>query len=101
ANNAALAKAVAENNRRFAPISHPSLIGGNAPYCVFQLPNADPPAYDALENEITEEAKRRRLLLSPGGSFGFRGHRFEIVRPGTGEAPFLRIAMGRRSGWSC
>jgi hypothetical protein len=99
-NNAALAQAVAKNNRRFAPVSHPSLAGGNAPYCAFQLAGAGPSAYDALENEIAEEARRRRLLLARGGSFGFRGHRFEIVRPETGEPPFLRIAMGRRAGWS-
>ncbi len=47
-------------------------------------------------------AKRcRRLNFARGGSFGFRGHRYEIVKPDTGEAPFLRIAMGRRNGFSC
>lgn len=32
--------------------------------------------------------------------FGFRSHRFDVVTP-EGEAPYLRIAMGRRDGWSC
>jgi hypothetical protein len=77
------------------------LAGAAAPYCAFQLKQAAPEAYDALEQEIIAEASRRRLLLHPGGSFGFRGHRFEIVKPETGEPPFLRVALGRRSGWSC
>ena len=51
--------------------------------------------------EIAAEALRRRLNLVRGGSFGFRAHRYEIVKPETGEAPFLRIALGRRGGWSC
>ena len=58
-------------------------------------------AYDALDQEIASEAQRRRLNLARGGSFGFRGHRYEIVKPETGEPPFLRIALGRRGGFSC
>lgn len=104
-NNGRLARAVASavsgSIARFAPISHPALDGGAAPYCVFQLRDASPEDYDSLEREIEKQAKKRRLLLAHGGSFGFRGHRFEIVRPETGEPPFLRIALGRRSGWSC
>ncbi len=100
-NNTRLARAVADRNRRFAPISHPALDGGVAPYCVFQLPNASSEGYDALEQEIADVAKRRRLLFAHGGSFGFRGHRYEVVKPETGEPPFLRIALGRRGGWSC
>ena len=99
--NAALAQAVAENNKRFAPISHPSFTGAAAPFCAFQLAYASPENYDALEREIVAETARRKLLLAHGGSFGFRGHRFEIVKPETGDAPFLRIALGRRGGWSC
>jgi hypothetical protein len=101
AHNARLAQAVEGAGGRFAPVSHPSLSGGVAPFCAFQLRDANVQDYDALEAEIAAEASRRWLLLSRGGSFGFRGHRFEIVRPETGETPFLRIAMGRRGGWSC
>ena len=54
-----------------------------------------------LDKEIAAEALRRRLNFARGGSFGFRAHRYEIVKPETGEAPFLRIALGRRGGWSC
>jgi hypothetical protein len=99
--NARLVRAVAEVNKRFAPVSHPALTDGEAPYCAFQLPDASPEAYDALEREIASETKRRRLVFAHGGSFGFRGHRYEIVKPETGAPPFLRIALGRRGGWSC
>ena len=101
AHNARLAEEVSAANKRFAPVTHPSLSGSNAPYCAFQLKQGSPEAYDALEKEIIAEASRRRLLLHHGGSFGFRGHRFEIVKPETGEPPFLRVAMGRKAGWSC
>jgi hypothetical protein len=101
AHNARLAQAVDGAGGRFAPVSHPSLSGGVAPFCAFHLRDAGSRDYDALETEIAAEASRRCLLLARGGSFGFRGHRFEIVRPETGEPPFLRIAMGRRGGWSC
>jgi hypothetical protein len=99
--NARLVGAIAGAGKRFVPVSHPALTGGDAPYCAFQLPDASPEAYDALENEIASEARRRRLVFSHGGSFGFRGHRYEIVKPETGAPPFLRIALGRRGGWSC
>jgi hypothetical protein len=100
AHNACLAEAVAADNKRFAAITHPSFGGGAAPYCAFQLKHASPQAYEGLEKEIIAEAATRRILLHHGGSFGFRGHRFEIVKPETGEPPFLRVAMGRRAGWS-
>lgn len=100
-NNARLVRAVAETNERFAPILHPALTGGAAPYCTFQLAEPSPQAYDALEQEIAAGVKSRNILIAHGGSFGFRGHRYEIVKPETGEPSFLRIAMGRRDGWSC
>lgn len=100
AHNGALAHALAESNTRFAPITHPALEGSAAPYVTLQLPSADVAAYDRLEAEIGAEASARGLLFEKGGSFGFRGHRYEVVRP-EAAPPFLRIAMGRRSGWSC
>lgn len=99
--NARLVRAVSEANNCFTPISHPALAGGEAPYCAFQLPDASLKDYDALESEIADKARHRRLVFSHGGSFGFRGHRYEIVNPETGAPPFLRIALGRRGGWSC
>lgn len=99
--NARLAQAVEPVNRRFEPVTHPSFGGANAPFCAFRLKGASPAAYDALDQEIAAEAQRRKLNLARGGSFGFRGHRYEIVKPETGEPPFLRMALGRRGGWSC
>jgi hypothetical protein len=100
-NNAALARAMAGRNGIFAPVGHPSLgpFEECAPYCTFRLRDASEQAYHALENRIRDEARRRRVQFDQGGSFGFRGHRYEVVRP-DGQAPFLRVAMGRRGGWS-
>jgi hypothetical protein len=104
-NNARLAHAVAANNRLFQSMFHPALVAGSddrfgAPYCSFRLREREPALYDALEQFIHDEARRRDLQFDLGGSFGFRGHRFEVVRPETGEEPFLRVALGRRTGWS-
>ena len=99
--NAALAAAVSASNRLFEPLSNPALAGADAPYCVFRLRRPSTEAYCALEGKIIAEAQQQNLNIDKGGSFGFRGHRFEVVRPDTGEEPFLRVAMGRRGGWSC
>ena len=99
--NARLAYAVQQSNTRFEPVTHPAFGGGGAPFCSFRLQKGNLEAYDALDQEIAAEALRRRLNLVRGGSFGFRAHCYEIVKPETGEAPFLRIALGRRGGWSC
>jgi len=68
---------------------------------IFRLKNADSHAYDLVEDWIRNAVRERGILFEWGGSFGFRGHRFEVVRPGEGSEPFLRVALGRRSGWSC
>ncbi len=104
-NNEVLARAVAAENRLFDGTFHPSLIQASddvrgAPYCSFRLRERDPHLYDSLEQHLHREAERRDLQFELGGSFGFRGHRFEVVRPETGEIPFLRVALGRRTGWS-
>ena len=102
AHNARLARAVSQTPGPFAPAIHPSLLSstGRAPFCIFTLtdPGADPGAsYDALEQAIVAGARHRNLVLDHGGSFGFRGHRFEVVRPDA-RPPFLRVALGRRGG---
>lgn len=101
ANNAALARAAEDVNQLFEPIVHPAFWGAAAPYCVFQLRMPDDAAYQAIETWIAREAEKRGLNIDRGGSFGFRGHRFEIVRPETGDPTFLRVALGRRGGFSC
>lgn len=100
-NNARLAQAVHDANRRFEPVTHPSFSGNVAPFCTFRLREAAPETYDALDKEIAAEASRRKLNFARGGSFGFRAHRYDVIKPETGEPPFLRIALGRRGGWSC
>jgi hypothetical protein len=104
-NNARLAKAVSANNRLFRGTFHPSILPRwqgphDAPYCAFRLENGDAQAYARLENRIRDEVRNRNILFEAGGSFGFRGHRFELVHPEDGES-FLRVALGRRSGRSC
>ncbi len=103
-NNALLARAVAAENRLFDGVFHPSLLPGGAfgaPYSAYRLKDHDVASYDALEQHLKREGERRDLQFELGGSFGFRGHRFEVVRPETGEEPFLRVALGCRAGWSC
>lgn len=95
AHNAALADAVGRQNRIFVPHFHDD----PAPYCVFSLRNGPEQDYERLADVIASEARKRDINLAKGGSFGFRGHRYEIVRPENGE-PFLRVALGRRGGWS-
>jgi hypothetical protein len=99
ANNAAFARAAARNPA--LQVSHPALDAapGIAPYCVLRPRDPRVPC-EALEDALARGSDERRLVFDRGGSFGFRGHRFEIVRPETGDAPFLRVAMGRRAGWS-
>jgi hypothetical protein len=101
ANNASLAAALADSGKFFENVSHPVLdcARGGAPFCVFGLRDKNLQAYDRLERLVKEESQKRKLHFEQGGSFGFRGHRFEVVRPDN-TAPFLRVAMGRRPGWS-
>jgi hypothetical protein len=104
-NNARLATTVSSNNHLFRGAFHPSLLPDwqgprDAPYCVFRLQDDDPHLLVLLEEFIRKEVRTRGILFESGGSFGFRGHRFEVVRP-EGAEPFLRVALGRRPGWSC
>ena len=104
-NNAELAHAIAAENRLFRGVFHPALLpcpagASEAPYCAFRLLRNDAQSYSALEAYLQDEVSQRQILFEMGGSFGFRGHRFEVVRPEDGTEPFLRVALGRRSGWS-
>jgi len=102
AHNAALARAVMEGNRIFKPLGEARLAGPGAPYCAFELAAGNSvEALQALAGRIEGEAGRRGLLIERGGSFGFRGHRYEVIEPESGEPPFLRVALGARGGHSC
>jgi hypothetical protein len=105
-NNARLAKAVSADNRIFRGAFHPSVLSDcpgprDAPYCVFRLDGFDLSDFMQIETFLKNEIRQRGILFESGGSFGFRGHRFDVVRPEDGSEPFLRVALGRRPGWSC
>jgi hypothetical protein len=101
AHNRMLAEAIGTRSPVFGAQCHPSLIepAAQAPFCALTLNEPSPAAYRALETRVTQECERRGLLAIKGGSFGFRGHRFELIEP-EGGATFLRVAMGWRDGWS-
>jgi hypothetical protein len=100
AHNAALARNVAARNRFFKPLGGAELAA--APYCAFELESGNTvQALEAFAERFESEAKARRLLIERGGSFGFRGHRYEVIEPETGEPPFLRVALGARDDHSC
>lgn len=105
-NNARLATTVSANNQLFRGTLHPSMLPDwqgphDAPYCVFRIQDGNPRTYALLEERIRNEVRTRGIFFESGGSFGFRGHRFEVVNPEDGSESFLRVALGRRSGWSC
>lgn len=106
-NNTRLAEELLAHNRLFTQVLHPRFARpdcswANAPYCVLRLPHNDPHKYQLLERIVLYEARSRGIQFDHGGSFGFRGHRFEAVIPEGGMGtPFLRIAMGARGGASC
>ena len=52
-----------------------------APFCALTLNEPSRKSYRALEARIARECDRRGLLVTKGGSFGFRGHRFELIEP--------------------
>lgn len=103
ANNRALAAAIGTSSPVFGARCHPSLLSPDfdAPFCALQLEDPSPANYKRLASIIERECKRRCLLVAKGGSFGFRGHRFELIEPEPEQGkPFLRIAMGWRAGHS-
>jgi hypothetical protein len=88
----------------FAPHCHPALSTStaDAPFCAIQLREPSPARYRRLVEIVEQQSDRRGVLLTKGGSFGFRGHRFELIEPAPRQGdPFLRIAMGWRDGHSC
>jgi hypothetical protein len=98
AHNARVAEVIAKRPGPFEPVVPPARLRPKhgAPYCVFTL--RDPRgSYEELEATLARDIQKRGLVFDRGGSFGFRGHRFEVVRP-DGREPFLRVALGHRAG---
>lgn len=103
ANNRALAACVGTQSAIFASPCHPSLLAADAdaPFCALQLSGASADDHRRLAGIVEGEIERRGLLATCGGSFGFRGHRFELIEPEPEQGqPFLRVAMGWRAGHS-
>ena len=85
----------------FEERGHPSLIseGAEAPFCAVRLRGGDSAAHGRLPGIVDAEAGRRGLHSTKGGSFGFRGHRYELIEPDHEDGvPFLRVALGFREG---
>ena len=104
ANNRALAQSIGSDSAVFGPHCHPALStsSADAPFCALQLRDPLPARYRRLAEIVEHQSEQRGLLLTKGGSFGFRGHRFELIEPAPGQGdPFLRVAMGWRDGHSC
>ena len=98
AHNAALGSAIGLESAVFEERSHPSLVsaGAEAPYCAVRLRGGDAAAHRRL---LDAEIGRRELRATHGGSFGFRGHRYELIEPKQDDGlPFLRVALGFREG---
>lgn len=100
-NNAALARAIGTDSTLFDDRCHPSLLSSEAvaPFCAIRLRDGDAAAHRRLLHRVETEIARRSLVLAKGGSFGFRGDRYELIEPDPQAGrPFLRVAMGYRGG---
>jgi hypothetical protein len=73
--------------------------GAEAPFCAVRLRAGDGTAHRRLLEIVDAEVRRRGLRVTQGGSFGFRGHRYELIEPDQKDGlPFLRVALGFRGG---
>ncbi|GAA2067428.1 hypothetical protein [Leifsonia soli] len=103
-----------ENNRRFAGelagsgrglfrVAHPGLRPDTAeipaPFTVLQFADGTLEEYQALLGIVRAEAIRRKIPLALGGSFGFRGHRYEVIVPSVAtRSCMFKVALGTRAG---
>ncbi len=109
-NNRRLAVAVRNEGGIISRIGHPALLPeapwkwAVAPFVVFHLADDTAGRHGLLVAILVYEARRRGLCFDLGSSFGFRGHRFEVIRPlvqireWAGRSGLLKIAMGSRDG---
>jgi len=110
ANNAALAEAIRLKGGIFSRVNHPALspkadlAWAVSPFVVLHLSEDAASDCGKVVAILVHEARRRGLNFDLASSFGFRGDRFEIIRPLVqirehGEsAGLLKIAMGSRGG---
>jgi hypothetical protein len=91
-------------NGIFSRVAHPSLPGRSqslrhAPFIVCQLAEDSLEHHALLLGVLVEEARRRRVPLTLGSSFGFRGHRCETIIPRLStDSGMFKIAPGARAG---
>lgn len=104
AHNRRLALSFQPSGGLFAGLSHPALSNdtspwSEAPFCILTLNSPTEENYRRLQAILEHEAAARQLAFSIGGSFGFRGHRFEAIISDLPDSPcFLRVALGARGG---
>jgi len=102
AHNAALARAIGRDSPVFEPHCHPCLVSETAPpaaFCAIRLRDGDLSDHRRLLACVEREVGRRGIVATKGGSFGFRGIRYELVEPKPEDGvPFLRVALGFRGG---
>jgi hypothetical protein len=64
-----------------------------------RLHGGDGSAHRPLLGLSTRRSGAGGLGATQGGSFGFRGHRYELIEPDDEDGvPFLRVALGFREG---
>jgi hypothetical protein len=104
-NNALLAQSVDCCSGLFSRIVHPSLSDAKdwpwaqSPFVVFHLSQDDLACHGLLLAVVAYEARKRNLCLKMGSSFGFRGHRFEVIIPKLADRRGLfKVAMGAQMG---
>ena len=109
-NNKLLARTINNTGGMFSRISHPALEKLHhldwaiAPFVVFHLAEDSSGNHGFLVAVLVHEVKHRGLEFTLGSSFGFRGHRFEVIRsmahlpPNSGQTGLLKVAMGLREG---
>lgn len=103
AHNEALARAIGADSPLFEGHCHPCLAPGAAgppaAFCAIRLRDGDLAGHRRLLAHVEQEVGRRGIVATKGGSFGFRGIRYELVEPQPSDGlPFLRVALGFRGG---
>jgi hypothetical protein len=109
-NNRLLAQRIENGGGIFSRINHPCLAKGIepkwavSPFVVFHLAEDSTGHHGKLVAILVYEARKRGLCFELASSFGFRGHRFEVIRPLVqiremgAQTGLLKIAMGSRKG---
>ncbi len=111
--NAYFASRITLTGKVFTRLVHPAVnmdslpnsdVTAEAPFVMLHLPISEQKAFGHLVAILVFEIQARGLNWDMGSSFGFRGHRFEVikanvqVRPNDDRYGMLKVAMGSRGG---